>query len=161
MAEPEFHWLAGTALSGDLIGEISSVHQQAFTPGWSPEQFRQLLGTDGAFISLLTASDRLLSFALWQQQFETADLITVATAPAALCKGHASLLLESSVAELRRQDCGAVLLEVAATNTAAIRLYEGHGFSRLHTREGYYSGEDGRTDALVLQKILKINQNRT
>jgi ribosomal-protein-alanine N-acetyltransferase len=49
----------------------------------------------------------------------------------------------------RQKGAGRVLLEVAADNPAAIRLYETMGFALLGERPGYYRRPAGKTDAYI------------
>jgi ribosomal protein S18 acetylase RimI-like enzyme len=44
-----------------------------------------------------------------------------------------------------------IFLEVAADNIAAQRLYERNGYKQIAIRSKYY---DGKTDAIIMQKIL-------
>ena len=48
-----------------------------------------------------------------------------------------------------------MFLEVAETNTAAIRLYEAAGFKVMGRRPNYYLEENGRrVDALMMVRVL-------
>ncbi|MCL3778666.1 MULTISPECIES: ribosomal protein S18-alanine N-acetyltransferase [unclassified Actinomyces] len=102
------------------------------------------------------AADRaaLLGYAgLWYGDGRgDADLLTIATAPAARRRGVATLLLDHLLAEARRRGCEHVLLEVRASNTGAQALYARHGFEALGTRRRYYTAPD--EDALVMRLRL-------
>ncbi|GIJ80139.1 ribosomal-protein-alanine N-acetyltransferase [Micromonospora phaseoli] len=66
-------------------------------------------------------------------------------------RGVGRLLLEALLAEATRLGVRAVLLEVAADNAPAQRLYAMHGFEPIGVRRGYY--QPSNTDALVMQRI--------
>ncbi|WP_199523840.1 ribosomal protein S18-alanine N-acetyltransferase [Micromonospora craterilacus] len=66
-------------------------------------------------------------------------------------RGVGRLLLEALLAEAARQGVRAVLLEVAADNAPAQRLYAMYGFEPIGVRRGYY--QPSNTDALVMQRI--------
>ncbi|GAA0387837.1 ribosomal protein S18-alanine N-acetyltransferase [Micromonospora gifhornensis] len=66
-------------------------------------------------------------------------------------RGIGRLLLEELLAEAARRDLRAVLLEVAADNAPAQRLYAGYGFEPIGVRRGYY--QPSNTDALVMRRI--------
>ena len=51
--------------------------------------------------------------------------------------------------------CRRVFLEVRASNTKAISLYEKEGFQKVDIRKNYYRLGDGREDALIMTKKLK------
>ncbi|MEV2242463.1 ribosomal protein S18-alanine N-acetyltransferase [Micromonospora sp. NPDC049891] len=65
-------------------------------------------------------------------------------------RGIGRLLLEALLAEANRVGVRAVLLEVAADNAPAQRLYAMHGFEPIGVRRGYY--QPSNTDALVMQR---------
>ena len=82
-----------------------------------------------------------------------ADLLTIATVPAARRGGLATAMLTHLLDEARRRGCEHVLLEVRRSNTAAQALYERHGFEVLGVRRRYYTGPD--EDALVMRRRLR------
>lgn len=65
-------------------------------------------------------------------------------------RGIGRLLLEALLAEAARRSMRAVLLEVAADNGPAQRLYAAYGFEPIGVRRGYY--QPSNTDALVMQR---------
>jgi ribosomal-protein-alanine N-acetyltransferase len=65
-------------------------------------------------------------------------------------QGLGRALLEALLAEADRRGARAVLLEVAADNAAAQKLYARHGFDVVGVRRGYY--QISRKDALVMQR---------
>jgi len=66
-------------------------------------------------------------------------------------RGLASRLLQSLIATAMAQSAREIFLEVRQSNSAAMRLYEGHGFNRIAIRENYYNAdsESGREDAVL------------
>jgi ribosomal-protein-alanine N-acetyltransferase len=61
------------------------------------------------------------------------------------------LLVDHVLAYAIANEAAKVLLEVRASNTAALALYERHRFVRFNVRERYYSdGEDGIEMVLTL-----------
>ncbi|MDG4804719.1 ribosomal protein S18-alanine N-acetyltransferase [Micromonospora sp. WMMD980] len=65
-------------------------------------------------------------------------------------RGVGRLLLEALLAEAARRGVRSTLLEVAADNGPAQRLYAGYGFEPIGVRRGYY--QPSNTDALVMQR---------
>ncbi|GAA2380253.1 ribosomal-protein-alanine acetyltransferase [Catellatospora methionotrophica] len=65
-------------------------------------------------------------------------------------RGIGRALLEALLAEGRRHQVKQVLLEVAADNAAAQRLYAAYGFEVVGIRKGYY--QPSNTDALVMRR---------
>ncbi|MEU8071777.1 ribosomal protein S18-alanine N-acetyltransferase [Micromonospora sp. NPDC049151] len=65
-------------------------------------------------------------------------------------RGIGRLLLEALLAEAARRGVRSTLLEVAADNAPAQRLYATYGFEPIGVRRGYY--QPSNTDALVMQR---------
>ena len=83
---------------------------------------------------------------------DTGDVMTVAVAPAYQGRGVGDALVGELVQRARDRGATALLLEVRADNTPAVRLYERHGFEHISTRRRYY--QPGDIDALVLRRHL-------
>lgn len=81
-----------------------------------------------------------------------ADIITLFTPETHRRKGHARALLNQLVELALETGCPAITLEVRASNTPAITLYEALGFSQTATRKTYY--QDPAEDARVLTLAL-------
>lgn len=82
----------------------------------------------------------------------TADVMTIAVAPAYRGRGLGRRLLDALVVEAVSSGAEALLLEVRADNEAALALYAGAGFERLQVRRRYYQPED--VDAVVMRRLL-------
>lgn len=84
-----------------------------------------------------------------------AELLTIAVAPEARRRGLGRKLVSRFVYQAQLRGAERAFLEVAADNTAAIRLYESAGFTAAGRRRGYYLTPEGhRIDALVLAREL-------
>ena len=83
----------------------------------------------------------------------SADLLTIATIPAARGRGVASLMLTELVSTARGVSCPDVLLEVRQSNEIAQRLYARHGFVPIGRRRRYYQAPP--EDAVVMRLTLR------
>ncbi|QLF52851.1 GNAT family N-acetyltransferase [Actinomyces sp. oral taxon 169] len=83
----------------------------------------------------------------------SADLLTIATVPAARGRGIASFMLTELVSTAREVGCPDVLLEVRQSNEAAQRLYARHGFVPIGRRRRYYQAPP--EDAVVMHLTLR------
>ena len=63
-------------------------------------------------------------------------------------------MLDEMMAVARRQGMRRVVLEVRASNAAAIALYRKAGFSNIGLRRDYYQAENGREDAILMGREL-------
>ncbi|MGS2613385.1 ribosomal protein S18-alanine N-acetyltransferase [Micromonospora sp. LZ34] len=66
-------------------------------------------------------------------------------------RGIGRALLEALLAEAARLGARSTLLEVAADNAPAQKLYAAYGFEPIGVRRGYY--QPSNTDALVMQRV--------
>ncbi len=64
--------------------------------------------------------------------------------------GVGRALLEALLAEAARRGADTVMLEVAADNGPAQRLYDSYGFEAIGLRRGYY--QPSNTDAVVMRR---------
>jgi [ribosomal protein S18]-alanine N-acetyltransferase len=88
-------------------------------------------------------SGKLLGYTLFWHVVDELHLLNVAVAVDARRRGIGRALLEDLFAYAREHDAHRILLEVRASNAAAIALYESLGFTRFNVRERYYAdGED-------------------
>ena len=83
----------------------------------------------------------------------SADLLTIATIPAARGRGIASFMLTELVSTARELGCPDVLLEVRQSNETAQRLYTRHGFVPIGRRRRYYQAPP--EDAVVMHLTLR------
>lgn len=118
---------------------------------WTPEMFwSELAHPDTrSYLVAQDAGGALLGYAGVMTPGAEADVQTIAVAPAAQGRGIGGTLLEALVEQARTAGATSLLLEVRADNTAAIMLYERHGFDRIAVRRRYY--QPGDVDAWVMR----------
>lgn len=80
------------------------------------------------------------------------EILNLAVRPDARRRGVGSKLLSEAADWSKIVRAERILLEVRASNLAAQRFYEGHGFGRAGRRLGYYTNP--REDAVVLQRLV-------
>ncbi len=95
----------------------------------------------------------LLGYAGLDHGGDTADVMTIATAPVAQRRGVGRLLLDELVLRATARGAEALLLEVRADNAAARALYDRNDFDVIATRRRYY--QPGDVDALVMRRHLR------
>jgi ribosomal-protein-alanine N-acetyltransferase len=71
-------------------------------------------------------------------------------------QGVGTTLLRALLATAEVAEVATLFLEVRPSNTAALRLYEKFGFNEVGVRNNYYPAKNGREDAIVLAKELKV-----
>ncbi|KXS39739.1 MAG: ribosomal-protein-alanine N-acetyltransferase [Halomonadaceae bacterium T82-2] len=102
----------------------------------------------GAYDSA-TGTELLGYAALYRLPFE-AELQAITVAPGARRRGIARLLIERLLVRAAAWRSERLLLEVRASNAAALALYAAMGFREDGRRPNYYPAEAGRREAAVL-----------
>jgi [ribosomal protein S18]-alanine N-acetyltransferase len=106
-----------------------------------------MLGMPGAFGFWCPGAGLVLARAIAGE----AEVLTLAVLPAARRRGLGLALMTGAIDRAAAAGATAMLLEVAADNTAAQGLYALLGFAEVGRRRRYYA--DGR-DALVMRRAL-------
>jgi len=137
--------------------DVAAVHEietRSFSEtAWSIEAFwAELAGVpDTRRYWVVEVSGSVVGYAGVMVVGREADVQTIAVAPEHRGAGLGAVLLGQVIDEAKRRQCNQVMLEVAADNESALRLYERFGFARLAKRSNYYGR--GR-DALVMRAML-------
>jgi ribosomal-protein-alanine N-acetyltransferase len=142
----DMHWWDAPAVHAI---EVTSFPETA----WSVETlWAELAGVpDTRRYWVAESADQIVGYAGFMVVAADADVQTIAVSSAHRSRGIGTALLETAIAEATRRHCSHVMLEVAADNLDAGRLYERHGFETIARRSSYYGA--GR-DALVMRARL-------
>lgn len=122
---------------GDGRGEPPRVEREAY--------LREELARTWARLRVARGErGEVLGYVLFWHVTDEIHLLSVAVAPAVRRRGVGRALVEDVLAYAREHAAAKVLLEVRASNAAAIALYRGLGFTEFNVRARYYAdGEDG------------------
>ena len=123
----------------------------------SRRQYRYLLQRPRVDVRVLRASGEIVASALVLRRRTRSGVVgrlySLAVDPAHRGRGLGKTLLTHCLDVLRAEGVVTVYLEVAAENTAAIRLYEQQGFRQLRWLRNYYGeGSDGWKMGLRLKE---------
>jgi [ribosomal protein S18]-alanine N-acetyltransferase len=141
------------AKAADLPAVIA-IEREQFSNPWSDEHFRAELVNSFAHFYVAENRDTslLTGFLIFWRLDSELELHKIAVAKACQRRGFASSLLDFFITIARSWHCQRALLEVRASNVAAIRLYEKFAFQRIGLRSDYYSRPN--EDALVFQLVF-------
>ncbi len=131
--------------------ELARLHAGAMTDPrpWSEAEFASLMAQDGVHVSADATS-----LAVGRTAADEAELLTLATLPAARRHGRARARLAEFEAEARIRGAESAFLEVADDNAPAIALYVATGYAEVGRRPRYYARPGGGVAALVMRKLL-------
>jgi ribosomal-protein-alanine N-acetyltransferase len=154
-------WLApsGLHIEPAEIGDAATVarlHAQGFHQGWPREDFASYIqGKDTPVYVACDARRRIAGFAMLRHLGDDVELITIAVDPRWRKKGIGVALMNALFDDLLMSPARRLVLEVAADNAAALKLYARFGFRRIAERQGYYPRPDGApATAIVMARDL-------
>ncbi|MEV4660757.1 ribosomal protein S18-alanine N-acetyltransferase [Micromonospora echinofusca] len=133
------------------VDEVLPIEADLFgAEQWSAAMFWNELA-NGHFYLVATDDGEVLGYAgLAVAPPDEAWVQNVAVRRDAQRRGIGRLLVEALLAEAARLGARSTLLEVAADNAPAQKLYATYGFEPIGVRRGYY--QPSNTDALVMQR---------
>jgi ribosomal-protein-alanine N-acetyltransferase len=135
---------------------VAKLHAASFYRGWPKEDIAgYIMDTDTPTLVVCDQKRRVGGFAMLRLLGDDVELMTIAVEPKFRGKGVGAALLRACFEDLLMTPSKRMILEVAADNPSAIRLYEKLGFKKLSERKGYYARPDGQpATALVMARPL-------
>lgn len=131
---------------------LARLHATGFERGWDAYEFEHLLAEPSSHAHLALAEREAIGFALSRLVLDEAEVLSVAVLPRARGRGVGGLLLRHHLSRLAGRGARAVVLEVAADNAPAIRLYRAAGFEESGRRPAYYARRGGPPMAALLMR---------
>lgn len=154
-------WLSANTLHVEMARAadsetIARLHAEGFYRGWSREEFAAYITGEGTPVYVACDSKRRIAgFAMLRHLGEEVELITIAVDRKWRRKGVGQMLMRALFGALLMSPAKRMLLEVAADNPAALKLYGKLGFAKLGERKGYYPRPDGTpATAIVMARDL-------
>ncbi|WP_232059176.1 GNAT family N-acetyltransferase [Kineobactrum salinum] len=148
-------YLVARAKPGDLEALLAIEAACFSTDRLSRRSFKRWLRReDCVFLVATDETDGTLAgyiLVLLRRGTRLARLYSLAVAPSQQGRGVARLLLEQAERHTRSSGALYMRLEVASTNSGAIRLYESLGYEQFGLYHDYY---DDHSDALRMEKCI-------
>ena len=132
------------------IDEVLKIEEQAYGEHhWSKDSFYGELSNDLAhYYCAFDLDGNLMGYAGSWQVLDEAHITTIAVKPELRRKKIGEALLNKIISDCHKNEIKYITLEVRASNTPAIKLYEKYGFKSLGNRKGYY--QNNNEDALIM-----------
>ncbi|WP_238449177.1 ribosomal protein S18-alanine N-acetyltransferase [Micromonospora sp. 4G55] len=142
------------------VEEVLPIEADLFgAEQWSPAMFWNELASGHWYRVATDVDGTVLGYAGLTAQPDEAWVQNIAVRRDAQRRGVGRMLLEDLLAEAARRDVRTVLLEVAADNAPAQKLYATYGFEPIGVRRGYY--QPSNTDALVMRRVAAPTEDGT
>ncbi|WP_370979229.1 ribosomal protein S18-alanine N-acetyltransferase [Agaribacterium sp. ZY112] len=143
-------------LTIDDFESISAIELGASKHPWPESALRRILNNDQLCLGLCCAGE-LIAYAVFHIVLDEAELLIISVKKDKQGLGLGSLFLNQVCKLLLTQGLIRLMLEVRASNKAAIKLYSSLGFSLDGRRKGYYKKTEQkkeREDALLYSLSL-------
>lgn len=148
---------------GDL-DEVLALEQASFSEPWTKKMFLGELRGNAFATNLVAragaagygadvAAGALLGYVMFWVVFEELHLMNLAVRPDVRRRGIGTKLVRHALSVGADRGARTALLEVRASNQAALIMYEGLGFIRRGVRKGYY--DRPREDAVVMAFFME------
>lgn len=136
------------------LADIAALEQEAMRDPWSFAQLASALAS-GNLGWVVRAQGTLAAYAIVLAAGEEWELLRLAVASSWRRQGVASGLLAHFACCAEERGARRLLLEVRASNEAALACYRRAGYREIARRRGYYSAPEGREDAVVMAKEIE------
>ncbi|QYJ80532.1 ribosomal protein S18-alanine N-acetyltransferase [Shewanella acanthi] len=133
-----------------MLAIENKAHSHPMTEGNLVDCFGHLYRVFG----LKQHDGQLLGFAIIQQIVDEVTLLDICVDPELQGKGYGRLLLDEVIASAHSYSAVVVMLEVRESNLSARGLYQKQGFVETGRRKDYYSTQDGKEDAILMDLAL-------
>ena len=136
------------------VSAVAELERLCFSDPWSENSVASELNNPLSLWLVALDGETVVGYVGSQSVMGESDMMNVAISPEYRRKGVATRLIEALVEALEKNGNHSLSLEVRASNTPAIALYEGMGFLEVGRRRNYY--RNPREDALILRKEWEV-----
>ncbi len=140
------------ALPEDLPRLMALEHSFPDAQRWSEDSWRGELMAGNRYVVVSREDDEIEAAATYCLSGDVVDLYRIVTHPAARRTGLARQLMAAGLEWAARSGATRMMLEVEATNGAALALYSGQGFHRIAERPHYYGAG---AHAVILERAIR------
>ena len=133
---------------------IAELEKLCFPDPWNEQCVASELTNPLSLWLVAVEDDRVVGYIGSQTVIDESDVMNVAVHPDYRRKGIGENLINVLCDSLRKRSSRALSLEVRASNSPAICLYEKLGFRQVGKRPNYY--RNPREDALILRKEWEV-----
>jgi ribosomal-protein-alanine N-acetyltransferase len=135
------------------LDAVLRIEREVHAHPWTLGNFSDALRS-GYQCKVAELEGEMRGYAVMMLAVDEAELLDIAIDATQQRQGMGRKLLESLLSLARHGNMRRMVLEVRASNQAAIALYRASGFEQIGLRRDYYPAVNGREDALLMGKVL-------
>ena len=137
------------------IDRVISIEKRAYQFPWTEGIFRDCLRA-GCTVWVCENAQDIQGYGVLTSGGGEGHILNLCVDPNYQQQGVGTMLIRALLATAEVAQVVTLFLEVRPSNKAALGLYEKFGFNEVGVRSNYYPAENGREDAIVLAKELKL-----
>ena len=134
-------------LTADRLSATAQIESRCFSEPWSENALAYLLGSNTVAFAALCGGE-LIGYGGMVIALDEGQITNIAVHPTHRRLGAGRAILSALSKEAKKRGLKQISLEVRPSNTAAVSLYEQHGFSIAGRRKNFY--KKPCEDALVM-----------
>ena len=134
------------------VRQIAELEKLCFHDPWSENSIASELGNRLSVWLVALDEEKVVGYVGSQTVIDETDMMNIAVHPDYRNRGVATELIMELTQQLKKHGSRGLMLEVRESNSAAISLYDKHGFLQVGCRRNYY--RNPRENALILRKEL-------
>lgn len=134
------------------LSRILEIEKGSISPIWPEGALLVEINKEGSYfvVAVDESASHIVGYAVLRQVGYDGELQQIAVDESARRSGVGDLMMDAVLKHADIKSFESVFLEVRYRNTAAVRLYEKHGFRTVRVRKNYY--ENPVEDALVMSR---------
>lgn len=121
------------------LREVAAIEKEAITPPWSAQDFRDSLELPHVIMLAAILDGQVAGYCVCYQSLDEGEITNVAVKKELRRQGIAGKLLEKLFSVGAERGSKRFLLEVRASNEAALHTYEKVGFQCAGLRKNFYT----------------------
>ena len=141
---------------------VTQIAKMVMPYSWSESIFQDCLQGDyQAWVmqqGSLDIANAVLGFIVSLVQVGEGQILKVAIRQRVQGQGYGRQLVEHALTKMQ-QDINRIFLEVRISNSQALAFYQSLGFKAVGQRRDYYRTDDGREDAVIMEKVIEHQSN--
>jgi ribosomal-protein-alanine N-acetyltransferase len=121
------------------LDDVAAIERAVFNDPWSRRSFTDLVNARQVLFLVATDSNSVVGYAIVLVAGPESELANLAVSRLVQQQGLGRRLLDEVLRQTQARGCKEMYLEVRASNTAAIHLYNSAGFEAVGRRARYYA----------------------
>ena len=139
-----------TKMNETHVLQIAELEKICFSDPWSETSIASELNNKLSLWMVAIDNERVVGYVGSQTILGETDMMNIAVHPDYRKQGIGTALIVELIGELELRGSHSLMLEVRASNTPAISVYEKLGFIEVGRRKNYY--RNPKEDALIMRK---------